>query len=140
MEKDDSAMPMFKDSCWPLKMIWERLIHAYTSDTPPKEWGLQKDDCGFQNWTFNSHNEKYTVLWDNDRSYWKVNTPFGPCLFFIGPLFIDKTRKGLKVPPLFTVIDSENDFLIPAHPLKVKERMSQITHFVVKPYFLNKPE
>lgn len=135
MEIAGIAMSIFKESCWPLRMIWERIHHAYTSDSPPKTFGIQKDNCGFQNWTFTSQNEKYTVVWDTDLSYWKVNTPFMMCLYFIAPLFIDKSGKGLQIPP-FTVISSETDVLIPVLPSMVKEQMSKICHTI----FLSFPE
>lgn len=130
MEINGIPFSIFKEARWPLMMIWERINHAYTSDSPPENFGIQRDNCGFQNWTFTSHNEKYVVVWDTDRSYWKVNTPFVTCHYFIGPLFIDKSGNGLKVPP-FTVIESDSVLLVPALPSRVKEKMSKIPQLLL---------
>lgn len=123
-------MPEYNEACWPIMIIWERINHAYTSDSPPVNWGLHKQNCGFQYWIFNSSNECYSVVWDTHRSYWKVKTPFGPCLYFIGPLFFDKSGKGLQVPPLGSVIASDIDILMPATPAKVKRKMLKIARYV----------
>lgn len=122
--------PEYNEACWPITMIWERINHAYTSDSRPINWGFQKQNCGFQYWIFNSYIESYSVVWDTNRSYWKVKTPFGPCLFFIGPLFIDKSGKGLQVPPLGSVTESDLDVLMPAFPSMVKKKMQKIARFV----------
>ncbi|KAG8559090.1 hypothetical protein GDO81_017236 [Engystomops pustulosus] len=131
MEMDISSMPEFQEACWPIMMIWERINHAYASDSPPKHFGLKKKNYGFKYWVFNSHKESYSVVWDSNRSYWKVKAPFGPCLFFIGPGFIDKSGNGLRVPPMLSVLISDTDVLMPASPTKVKTRMLKITRYVL---------
>lgn len=123
----------YNEATLPLSLIWERINHAYSSDSPPTNWGLQKGTCGFQSWFFCSHNEKYTVVWDNNRSYWKVNTPFESLLFFIGPLFINHSRDGLHVPPIFNVTQSEKDILKPASAPRVAEKMVEIVRYIHKP-------
>ncbi|KAG9467609.1 hypothetical protein GDO78_014622 [Eleutherodactylus coqui] len=127
-----TTMPEFKEACWPARMIWERINHAYTSDSPPRHWRYQKGDYGIQNWTFSSQTESYTVAWDPFLSYWKVKTPFGPSLFLIGPLFISKPGNRFQVSPQFSVSISETDVLMPALPLKVKNKMQTITCFVME--------
>lgn len=126
------ALTSLSEAYWPIMLIWERINHAYTSDSPPTNWGVQKEDCGFHTWVFNSNNEKYFVVWDRFYSYWRVRTPFGIKLHFIGPLFIDKSCQGLHVPPSFTVIVSDTDVLKPAKCSKVKEQMLKISYFVSK--------
>lgn len=130
-----------EEACWPVMLIWERITQAYTSDSPPAGWGLQKGEFGFQSWIFSSNNERFTVVWDKDCSYWKVNSPFEKnTLFFVGPLFIDKSRTGLLVPPLFTVLNSDKDLLIPANPVKVSDKHAQIAQYLFKPFTTKVPD
>ncbi|KAG8559091.1 hypothetical protein GDO81_017237 [Engystomops pustulosus] len=112
-------------------MIWERINHAYSSDSTPLSHGLQKGDYGFQNWILSSSDEGYSVAWDTYHSYWKVKVPFGPLLCFLGPLFIDKSENGLWAPPLQSVTISDTDVLIPASPSKVNQKILKITNFVL---------
>lgn len=133
---DLTSAQSFSEANWPIMLLWERINHAYTSDSPPRNWGIQKGDCGFQMWFFTSHNEKYFVVWDSFRSYWRVKTPFGYTLNFIGPLFIDKSCKGLHVPPLFTVNVSDTDVLKPTQSAIVKEQLLKITSYVSKNYVI----
>ncbi|KAG9461093.1 hypothetical protein GDO78_018150 [Eleutherodactylus coqui] len=132
-----SLLPEFKEACWPAMMIWERINHAYTSDSPPWHWGYQKGNYGFLYWVFTSQTESYTVAWDSLRSYWKVKTPFGPSLFLIGPPFIGKSGSESQAAPQFSVSISETDVLMPASPLKVNERMLKIARFVLKEGYSN---
>lgn len=136
---DIDVVQTYKESCWPIMLIWERINQAYTSDSPPTDWGLQKGEFGFQSWIF-SNTERYTVVWDKGRSYWKVNSPFETHLYFIGPLFIDKSRKGLHVPPLLTVINSDKATLFPANPARVSEKLVKIAKYVFKPFTTKVPD
>ncbi|KAG9466275.1 hypothetical protein GDO78_016883 [Eleutherodactylus coqui] len=117
----------FHEACFPMTIIWERITHAYTSDSPPQAWGLQVGGYGCQSWFINP-GEKYVVFWDTFRSYWELKTPFGPVLHFTGPLFLDKSRKGLHIPPSLCV--SSTDILTPASSDMVCEQMAKIGRFM----------